>query len=64
MCPNTKSDVTVRVTRWESTYIILERLLEQQQAICAMLLESQNHYVRLLMPSHEECAVAEEVTQI
>ena len=43
---------------------MLERLLEQQQAICAVLLESENRDVRLLIPSSEEFAVAEEVTQI
>ena len=44
---------------------MLEKLLEQQQAICAMLLESENRDMRLnLMPSSEEFAVAKEVTQI
>ena len=43
---------------------MLERLLEQQQAICAVLLESENRDVRLLMPSSEVFAVAEEDTQI
>ena len=48
------------VTRWGSTYTMLERLLEQQQAICAVLPESENRDVKLLMPSSEEFAVAEE----
>ena len=52
------------VTRWGSTYTMLERLLEQQQAICAVLPESENRDVKLLMPSSEEFAVAEELTQI
>jgi len=45
---------------------MLERLLEQQQAICAVLLESENRDARLLMPPTccEEFAVAKEVTQI
>ena len=50
------------VTRWGSTYSMLKRLLEQQQATCAALLESENRDVRLLIPSSE--AVAKEVTQI
>lgn len=52
------------VTRWGSTYTMLERLLEQQQAICAVLLESEKRDVRLLMPSSEEFAVAQELTEI
>ena len=43
---------------------MLERLLEQQQAICVVLLESENHDARLLMPSSEEFSVTDEVTQI
>ena len=52
------------VTRWGSTYTMLERLLKQQQAICAVLLESEKRDVKLLMPSSEEFAVAEELTHI
>ena len=42
------------ITRWGSTYNMLERLLEQQQAVRTVLLESEKHDVRLLMPSSEE----------
>ena len=52
------------ITRWGSIYNILERLLEQQQAVCVVLLESEKHDVRLLMPSSEEFTVAQEVSEI
>ena len=52
------------ITRWRSTYNMLERLLEQQKAVCAVLLESEKHDVRLLMPSSEEFTVAQEVNEI
>ena len=52
------------ITRWGSMYNILERLLEQQQAVCAVLLESEKRDVRLLMPSSEEFTVAQEVNEI
>ena len=42
------------VTHWGSTYIMLNRLLKQQQALCAVVLKSEKHDVRLLMPSSEE----------
>ena len=37
------------ITRWGSTYEMLKRFLEQQQAICAMLLENEDN--PSLMPS-------------
>ena len=37
------------ITRWGSTYEMLKRFIEQQQAICAMLLEDGDN--RSLMPS-------------
>ena len=52
------------LTQWRSTYNMLERLLEQQQAVCAVLLESEKRDVRLLMPSSEEFTVVQEVNEI
>ena len=50
------------ITRWGSTYEMLKRFLEQQQAICAMLLEDRDN--RSLMPSPEEIATMEELVEI
>ena len=47
-----------------STYTMLERWLEQQQVVCAVLLESEKRDVRLIMPSSEEFTVAQELTEI
>ena len=41
---------------------MLKRFLEQQQAICAMLLEDGDN--RLLMPSTEEISTMEELVEI
>ena len=50
------------ITRWGSTYEMLKRFLEQQQAICAMLLEDGDN--RSLMPSTNEIATMEEFVKI
>ena len=50
------------VTRWGSTYEMLARFIEQQQAICAVLLEDCGDHV--LMPSATEFAVVEELVDI
>ena len=50
------------ITRWGSTYEMLKRFLEQQQAICAMLLEDGDN--RTLMPSTDEIATMEELVEI
>ena len=50
------------ITRWGSTYEMLKRFLEQQQAICAMLLEDGDN--RTLMPSTDEIATMEELVGI
>ena len=42
------------VTHWGSTYIMLNRLLMEQQAVRAVLFKSEKHDVRLLMSSSEE----------
>ena len=50
------------ITRWGSTYEMLKRFLEQQQAICAMLLEDGDN--RALMPSTDEISTMEELVKI
>ena len=50
------------VTRWGSTYEMLARFTEQQQAVCAVLLEDGGD--RILMPSSNEFAVIEELVDI
>ena len=50
------------ITRWGSTYEMLKRFIEQQQAICAMLLEDGDN--RSLMPSTDEIATMEELVEI
>ena len=50
------------VTRWGSTYEMLARFIEQQQAVCAVLLEDGGD--RILMPSSVEFAVIEELVDI
>ena len=50
------------VTRWGSTYEMLARFTEQQQAVCAVLLEDGGDCI--LMPSSNEFAVIEELVDI
>ena len=50
------------ITRWGSTYEMLQRFLEQQKAICAMLLDDGEN--RSLMPSVDEIATIEELNSI
>ena len=50
------------VTRWGSTYEMLARFIEQQQAVCAVLLEDGGD--RVLMPSSNEFAVIEQLVDI
>ena len=49
------------VTQWGSTYNMLIRFVEQQQAICAALLESSSRDDRHLMLTDAEISVAEEL---
>ena len=49
------------VTRWGSTYKMLATLLCQQQAICAVLLDSEKRSNKDLMPTSQEFTVAEEL---
>ena len=53
------SDVT---TRWSSTYSTITRILEQQQAICAVLADDRKHWH--LMPSDREFTTLEIVSQV
>ena len=50
------------VTRWGSTYEMLARILEQQQAICAVLAEDRKNWH--LMPSDLEFTVLEAVASV
>lgn len=50
------------VTRWGSTYDMLVRFTEQQQAICAVLLDNRED--RQLMPTDEEISIVEELIVI
>ena len=50
------------ITRWGSTYEMLKRFIEQQEAICAMLLEDGDN--RSLMPSMDEITIIEELIEI
>ena len=50
------------VTRWGSTYDMLVRFTEQQQAICAVLLDNRED--RQLMPTYQEISVVEEMIMI
>ena len=40
-------------TRWSSTYHMLERVQEQQAAICAVLAENRDRSIRSLLPESE-----------
>ena len=51
-------------TRWSSTFAMLERVVEQQQALCAVLLDSQDRVVRSLLPYGAEWSVIEELMAI
>lgn len=50
------------VTRWGSTYEMVARFIEQQQAICAVLAGDRNTWH--LMPKDREITVLEEVSQL
>jgi len=43
---------------------MLERVVEQQQALCAVLLDSQSRVVRSLLPDGAEWSVIEELMVI
>lgn len=53
------------VTRWGSTYKMLERFIGQQQAVCATLAaERAERTVRHLMPKDADIAVMEQLCQL
>ena len=41
-------------TRWSSSFAMLERVIEQQQAPCAVLLDGQDSVIRSLFPDGAE----------
>lgn len=49
-------------TRWGSTYKMTERILEQQQAICAVLAEDRKNWYS--MPSDQEISCLEAVATV
>ena len=50
------------VTRWGSTFAMLKRFIEQQQAICAVFLENRDS--RQFMPSDAELSAVEELVSV
>ena len=50
------------VTRWGSTLFMIERILEQQTAICAVLMENRSD--RSLLPSTDDFTVLEELVNV
>ena len=51
-------------TRWSSAFAMLERVVEQQQALCAVLLDSQDRVIRSLLPDGAEWTVIEELLSV
>lgn len=51
-------------TRWSSSFAMLERVVEQQQALCAVLLDSQDRVICNLLPDGAEWTVIEELLTI
>lgn len=51
-------------TRWSSAFTMLERVVEQQQAVCAVLLDTQDRVIRSLLPDGAEWTVIEELLSI
>ena len=52
------------VTRWSSCYRMLERVLEQRQALYAVLLENKEKHVRALLPDAGEWGVIKDLISI
>ena len=44
-------------TRQSSSFAMLEKVVEQQQALCAVLLDSQDRAIRSLLPDGPEWTV-------
>ena len=51
-------------TRWGSTYMMLQRVQEQQPALCAVLIESTDRAIRFLLPDNPEWTLIEELMTI
>ena len=41
-------------TRWSSSFVMLERVVQQQQTLCAALLDNQNRVICSLFPDGAE----------
>lgn len=59
-----KKPVADVATRWGSTYKMIARIIEQQQAICAVLAEDRKNWHQIRMPSDSEFSVLEAVAAI
>ena len=51
-------------TRWSSTYHMIQRVQEQQAAICAVLAENKDRTIRSLLPEHEEWSIIEDLLSV
>ena len=51
-------------TRWSSTYHMIQRVQEQQAAICAVLAENKDRTIRSLLPENEEWSIIEDVLSV
>ena len=51
-------------TRWSSTYHMIQRVQEQQAAICAVLAENKDRTIRSLLPENEEWSIIEDVPSV
>ena len=49
-------------THWGSTYMMVSRIVEQQQAICAVLAEDRKH--RYKMPTDNEFSTLEAIVKV
>ena len=51
-------------TRWSSTYHMIQRVQEQQAAICAVLAENRDRTIRSLLPENEEWSTIEDLLSV
>ena len=51
-------------TGWSSTYHMIQRVQEQQAAICAVLAESRDRTIRSLLPENEEWSTIEDLISV
>ena len=49
-------------TRWGSTYMMVSRIVEQQQAICAVLAEDRKH--RYKIPTDNKFSILEAIVKV